>query len=418
MATLSDRVSTLHVSPIRRVTALLAEADAKKELISFGGGAPSLPPPNEVRDEIIRRITEDPQGSSAYTGTRGFLELRRLIAQDWNKRGGVSYAPDKEVILTDGATEAIFCTFLSILNKNEEVILIDPTYLGYLESFQLAGARAKWLAVKVEEGYQPSLDVLKSVVTKRTKAVVLLSPDNPTGRIVKSDFVRGLIDLANDYDFWIINDATYRDIVYDEQQPNLSSIPGAKERLLSIGSFSKEASVPGLRLGYALGPPELIDSIEKLKQYTTLAPNVLSQYAMIPFLMGDVKQRYLQDYVLPIYKKRRDVMEEAIKQHLPEAGFARPDGAFYFFVDMRRYLRAMDRDEQEFCHRLLTRKGVIAIPGSFFGDKGRGHVRLTFVSEPDDRIRLGIQRMGEYVFSFAFSMAEKSSPNRRLQSPL
>lgn len=408
MPTLSDRAATLHVSPIRQVTALLAEAGNKKELISFGGGAPSLPPPSEVRDEIIRKIKEDPQGSSAYTGTRGFLELRTLIAQDWNKHGGASYVPDKEIILTDGATEAIFCTFLSILNKNEEVILADPTYLGYLESFQLAGARAKWLRVKVEEGYQPSLDVLNSVVTKRTKAVVLLSPDNPTGRIVKSDFVRGLIQLANDYDFWIINDATYRDIVYDQPQLNLSSMPGARERMLSIGSFSKEASVPGLRLGYALGPSELIDSIEKLKQYTTLAPNVLSQYAMIRFLTDDVKQKYLQDYVLPIYKKRRDVMEEAIKQHLPEAALTRPEGAFYFFLDMRRYLRAMDRDEKEFCNRLLTRKGVIAIPGSFFGEGGKGHIRLTFVSEPEDRIRLGIQRMGEYVFSFAFSMGERT----------
>lgn len=98
-------------------------------------------------------------------------------------------------------------------------------------------------------------------------------------------------------------------------------------------------------------------------------------------------------------------MEKAIKEHLPEAKTARPDGAFYFLVDIKRYLTAMDRDEQEFCNRLLYRKGVVAIPGSFFGAKGAGHVRLTFVSEPEDRIELGIKRIGEYVFSFAFSAA-------------
>ena len=213
-----------------------------------------------------------------------------------------------------------------------------------------------------------------------------------------------MLDLAAEYDFWVVNDSTYHDIVYGQPQPKISSLPGAHERVLSVGSFSKEASVPGLRLGYALGPSELIDGMEKIKQYTTLAPNILSQYAMLPFLRNGVKERYLRDYVLPIYKKRRDIMEEAIKQYLPEAGLVRPEGAFYFFVDMRDYLQVMDRNEQDFCNRLLTRKGVIAIPGSYFGDKGVGHVRLTFVSEPEDRIKLGMQRIGEYVFSFAFSV--------------
>jgi len=404
MVTLSDRIASLHVSPIRRVTALFAEASERKELITFGGGGPSLPPPPEVSDEIIRKIREDPQGSTAYTGTRGFLELRKLISEDWVRHDNEVYKPESEIILTDGATEAIFCAFLSMFNKNDEVVLTNPTYLGYLEAFQLAGARAKWLPVKVEEGYQPNLEVLKGVVTKRTKAVVLLSPDNPTGRIIQPDFIKGLLDLAKDYDFWIVNDSTYRDIVFDKPQPKITSLPGAHERVLSVGSFSKEASVPGLRLGYALGPADMIDGIEKVKQYTTLAPNILSQYAMLPFLRNHVKERYLRDYVLPIYKKRRDVMEEAIKQYLPEAGVVRPDGAFYFFVDMRHYLQAMDRDEQDLCNRLLTRKGVIIIPGSYFGDKGVGHVRFTFVSEPEDRIKLGVQRIGEYVFSYTFSM--------------
>jgi aspartate aminotransferase len=406
MVALSDRISALHLSPIRRVAALLAEAGERKELISFGGGAPSLPPAIEVTEEIARRIKENPQASTAYTGTRGFLELRRLIADDWSRHAGGSFSPETEVILTDGATEAIFCAFLSVFNKNDEVVLTNPTYLGYLESFQLAGARVKWLPVKVEEGYQPSLEVLKSVVSRRTKAVVLLSPDNPTGRIVKSDFLRGLLDLAIDYDFWIVNDSTYRDIVYDDQtQLMISSLPGAHERVLSVGSFSKDASIPGLRLGYAIGPKELIDAMEKVKQYTTLAPNVLSQYAAITFLRNNVKDRYLKDYVLPIYKKRRDVMEESIRKHLPEAGLVRPDGAFYFLVDMRHYLAAMERDERDLCDRLYARKGVVAIPGSYFGDKGAGHIRLTFVSEPEDRIRTGIERIGEYAFSFVFTMA-------------
>ena len=406
MVTLSDRVTALHISPIRRVTALLAEASKRKELVSFGGGGPSLPPPKEVAEEMVKRIMDDPQGTSAYTGTRGFLELRRLVADDWAKHQGMNYAPETEVIMADGATEAIFSAYLSIFNKNDELILADPTYLGYIESAQLAGARFTRLPVSVEDGYQPNLEVLKSLVTKRTKAVILLSPDNPTGRIVRPEFVKGLVDLAVDHDFWIINDATYRDIVYgDDNQTRITTIPGARERVISVGSFSKEASVPGLRLGYALGPAAIIDGMEKVKQYTSLAPNTLSQKAMVRFLTGGLKERYLHDLVIPTYLKRRDIMEKMIREYLPEAKTVRPDGAFYFFVDMRNYLKSMERDEEEFCNRLMSRKGVVIIPGSFFGQKGAGHVRMTFVSEPEERIEVGMKRIGEYVFSYAFSAA-------------
>ncbi len=406
MVTLSDRVTALHISPIRRVTALLAETSKRKELVSFGGGGPSLPPPKEVSEEIVKRITQDSQGTSAYTGTRGYLELRKLIAEDWATHQGMRYAPENEVILADGATEAIFSAYLSIFNKNDELIVTDPTYLGYLEAAQLAGARITKLPVSVEEGYQPSLELVKSLITKRTKAIILLSPDNPTGRIVRPDFVKGIVDLAVEHDFWIINDSTYRDIIYGEDtQARITSLEGARERVISIGSFSKEASVPGLRLGYALGPEDVIDGMEKVKQYTTLAPNTLSQNAMIRFLRDGVKERYLRDLVIPTYMRRRDCMEKAIRACLPDARTVRPDGAFYFFVDMKRYLKSMELNEEEFCKQLMSRKGVVVIPGSFFGEKGAGHVRMTFVSEPEERIELGVKRIGEYVFSFAFSVA-------------
>jgi aspartate aminotransferase len=405
MATLSDRVAALHISPIRRVSSLLAEANRSREIISFGGGAPSLPPPEEVSAEVVRRISEDPQGTCAYTGTRGFLELRKLVAEDWAKSQNTVYKPENEVILTDGASEGIFCAFMSIFNKNDEVILTDPTYLGYLEAAQLAGARLRKLQTNVEDGYQPDLEMLKSLITPRTRAVILLSPDNPTGRIVRPDFVEGLIDLAADHEFWVVNDATYRNIVYGNVvQSKITALPSAHERVISVGSFSKEASIPGLRLGYALGPPEIIDAMEKVKQYLSLAPNTLSQYAMIRFLSGGVKERYLREIVIPTYVRRRDCMEKCIREYLPDAKTAKPDGAFYFFVDMKHYLAAMDRDEEDFCNRLLYRKSVVVIPGSFFGDKGAGHVRMTFVSEPEDRIEVGTKRMAEYVFSFAFSV--------------
>jgi len=127
---------------------------------------------------------------------------------------------------------------------------------------------------------------------------------------------------------------------------------------------------------------------------------------MVRFLEGDIKERYLREVVIPTYTRRRDFMTEAIAKYMPDANTVTPDGAFYFFVDMRRYLEAMQKTDDQFCDHLLKRKGVVAIPGSYFGDKGVGHVRLTFVSEPEERIDAGMRRIGEYVFSFAFSMAQ------------
>ena len=402
MTGLSDRVALLRISPIRRVTALLDEARKKGDIVSFGGGAPSLPPAKEVLDEMCSQLQHEPLRSSAYTGTKGLPELRQLISEDIKKYGKLDYKAEKEIIITDGGTEAIFSLFMSLLNKNDEVIILDPTYLGYSEAIRLAGGRVRTLLVKVEESYQPNVERLKELITDRTKAFILLSPDNPTGRVVSEAFVKGLVDLAADYDFWILADDTYKHIIYEGEHVWVARLPGARERTIMLCSFSKEASVPGVRLGYALGPPQIIDAMEKIKQYTSLAPCTLSQMGMIKFLSDGVKERYLRDFVIPTYRERMEFMGECIKKHLPEAKTTRPAGAFYYFVDMTSYLSKMQRDDEAFCERLLYRKNVAVIPGSFFGRGGERHVRMTFVSEPKERIELGAKAIAEYVFSYTF----------------
>jgi len=401
MPALASRVAYIQSSPIRRIAALLDEARRKRNIISFGGGAPSLPPPKEVIDYMCQLLKEDPRLAVGYTGTRGIPELRRLIAEDLKKWWGVDYDPDREIIITTGGTEGIYATLAAVLEPGDEVIILDPTYLGYSEAIKMLGGKVKRVPVTVEQGYQPDIEEVKKVVTTRTAAFILLSPDNPTGRVVREDFVKALVDLAVDHDFWIIYDAVYKHITYgDVKNPWVDAYPDARERTITINSFSKEASIPGLRLGYIVGPPEAIDAIEKVKQYLTLAPDSLGQFAMVKFYEDGIKDRYLKEVVIPTYKARRDVMYELIKEELPEAKTVLPEGAFYFFVDVKYYLEAMKRDDEEFANRLLYRKGVVVIPGSHFGEMGKGHIRMTFVSEPEDRIREGIRRMGAFVFSY------------------
>lgn len=377
---------------------LLDQIRDRSDIISFGGGAPSVPPPSELVDELVKQLEHNPLRSCGYTGTRGIPELRSLIAADAKQYGGVEYDPDHEIIVTDGATESIFTITQTLVDSNSEVVLADPTYLGYKEVVELAGGRVRGIRVHAEDGYQPAVEMLKHSITKKTRAVFLLSPDNPTGRILARDFLRALIDLANDHDFWIVADDIYKHIIYEGEHVWTCALPNARERTITTCSFSKEAGIPGLRVGYTLAPAEIVEAMEKLKQYSTLAPNTLAQFGLLRFLKDGVKERYLQKEALPVYRMKRDAMSRSLANHLAEADTVKPSGAFYYFLDMTRYLSKMKLNEEDFCERLLGSKRVVAIPGRFFGEGGRNHIRLTFVSETPERIERGLSLIDDFAY--------------------
>jgi len=298
--------------------------------------------------------------------------------------------------VTTGATESISSSLMCLIDPGDEVIVTDPTYLGYKEMIELAQGRAKTIPVEVENSYQPSSEQLKKAVSKKTKAMILLSPDNPTGRIINESFVRTLVDLAQEFDFWIISDEIYKHIVYEGEHVWVSRFRGAKEHTITVCSFSKEAGIPGLRLGYTLAPKGVIESIEKMQQYSTLAPNSLGQFALVRYLNQKMKERYIRESVTT-YVKKRDFMGEMLRSHLPLARTITPAGAYYYFVDVRAYLTKLHQTEEEFSEGLLRSTSVAVIPGRFFGENGKGHVRMTFVTEPEQRIRLGIERIEQFL---------------------
>lgn len=396
MIPLSKKVDYVQASPIRKITAILAEARRRKDLIAFGGGAPSLPPPQEVVEETADRLKRDPANSVCYMGTRGIPGLLDLISQDLKKYAKINVDPRREIQITVGGTEGILLSLMATTDPGDEVIITDPTYLGYPEAIKVVGGKPVPLPVHVAEGFQPDVERLKELITDRTRALILLSPDNPTGRIVKRDIAKAIVDLAVDHDFWIYSDEVYKHIIYEGEHVWMSALPGAREHVITMCSLSKEAAVPGLRMGYMYGPPEVIDAAEKLKQYVSLCPNTLIQYGLMRFYSGDVKERYVK-YAVSVYKSRRDVMLKAIREYLPDARTVRPYGAFYIFSDMRDYIEPIKMGDEEFVMDLLKTKDVAIIPGEHFGKNGRRHCRFTFVSEPADRIEIGIRRIAEYL---------------------
>ena len=334
--------------------------------------------------------------SCGYTGTRGIPELRAAIAADVKSYGKVDFDPAAEVIVTTGATESIFSSLMCLIDPGDEVIITDPTYLGYKEMVELAQGHARTIPVSVESGYQPTSEQLKEAISKRTKAMILLSPDNPTGRVIDESFVKTLVDLAEDYDFWIISDDIYKRIIYEGHHVWVSRYPGAKERTITVCSFSKEAGIPGLRLGYTLAPKLAIDSIEKMQQYSSLAPESVGQFALVKFLNQNMKEEYIKDSV-KAYVKKRDFMGRMIRKHLAQARTIKPAAAYYYFLDLCPYLTKLHQTEEQFAGKLLSEAGVAVIAGGFFGENGRGHVRVSFVTEPEDRIELGIERIARYL---------------------
>ena len=381
----------LRESPIRKIAALLAESKAHKDIINFGGGAPSLPPPKEVTSAIINALRSNPQGAMSYTATKGNISLREKICEDLKKSDKVSITPE-QVALTTGATGAIDLALESLINPGDEIILADPTYPGYPGPSIKEHAKIKYIHTMWQENFAIKPEAIQNLISKRTKALILLSPDNPTGRVLGREIIKAVADFAKDHNFWLITDDAYKDIVYDGKcTPAYNFAP---ENTISISTYSKSASSPALRLGYIYGNQGFIDGVAKLNQYVSLCPSNISQIGAEAFYK--VKNQYISKTVLPTYRKRMETMGKMLRKYLPFAGFVKPQGAFYYFADFTLYLRELKISEEKFAERLLNEKHVVVIPGRFFGESGKNHCRLTFVSEPGQRIEEGIKRIAAF----------------------
>ncbi|HLI47047.1 MAG TPA: pyridoxal phosphate-dependent aminotransferase [Geobacterales bacterium] len=391
----SKQLSKLRLSPIRKVAAMLDEAASKQDIISFGGGAPSLLPPKELIETFIEDLESNPADYFKYTSTRGALAFREKIAQDVKEYSGVDYDPAKEIIVTEGSTEGIFLVLASLLEEGDEIILTDPTYLGYSEIISMFKAKEVRIKQLKEHGYQPSLEELEEKINSKTKAILINTPENPTGRILSSDVARGIVEIAKDKGIFVIVDEAYKHIVYEKENTYLQKID--KENVISVCSFSKEASSPGFRLGYVCANEEVITNLEKIKQFVTLCSNMVGQKVLMNYLASEIKRRYLKEVVIPTYRARRDFMLKMIRKYLPDSNVSTPEGGFYVFLDLRPWLGNKFENDEDVMFDLFKRKKLVIIPGSYFGKMGKGSFRLTFVSEDLDRIEEGIRRLVDYL---------------------
>jgi len=393
---ISRRVSSLPVNP-QRVLIAKAEELARRgvKVYNYTAGQPGLPPDKDALEYFIEMLRKDPFEHFRYVSTQGLPELRTAISDDLRKYGGIEVDP-KNILITTGGADGLVISIYTLLDERDIILLLDPSYSVYWDLARFAGLRVETCKQTIETGFNPDPECIKEKLGSKAKAILLASPDNPTSRVISREVGKTIIDVAYEKKAWIIYDVAYKHLVYEGEHLWLEKLAPSMDQLIVVGSFSKDIAIPGGRLGYVYGPNHVISEMVKLKGVLGIVAPVPMQWMAYYYLANGFKEKYLRE-VIPVYKRRRDVAYEAFVKNLPRAKVSKPNASMYLFPDMSQYIREKRLNDVEFAMKLADEKGVVMLPGSIFGEAGRDHLRVTFVTMKEEDIVKGIELLAEFV---------------------
>jgi aminotransferase len=363
---LSRRVREVPPSGIRRFFDVL---NSMPDVISLGVGEPDFDTPPAVVEAGVAALRA---GRTHYTSNYGTIELRRAIAADVERRHGVSYDPEREIVVTVGSSEALAISLAALIDPGDEVVVAEPTYVAYAPDIIFAGGSPVFVRTRPEDGWQLDPDAVDAAITPRTRALFLGFPNNPTGAVLDAERLRALAAIAERHDLVVISDEVYDRLVYGgHRHETFSAMPGARERTIVLGGFSKAYAMTGWRVGFACAPADLVDGIIKVHQYIIMsAPTVAQDAAVVALEQADDDV----ERMVAEYDRRRTMFVAGLRRiGLP---IVEPRGAFYAFPD----IRASGLSSDEFSERLLFEHQVAVIPGSAFGASGEGYVRASLAT--------------------------------------
>lgn len=338
----------------------------RDDVISLGVGEPDFVTPWRVRESSMYHIS---RGETCYTSNAGLLSLRKVISHYLASRFSVTTDPETEVLITVGASEAIDVALRAILNPGDEVIIWEPCFVCYAPLVSIAGGKPVMMTANGEEGFRFDIEHLKTLITPKTKAIFINYPNNPTGATIGREDLTALARLAAQKEIIIISDEIYAELTHDSKHISIASIPEATDWTITISGFSKAFAMTGWRLGYAVGPQEIIAAMTKIHQYSMMCAPVMAQRAAETAMSETLDE---MKEMCEVYRQRRNVMVEGLNAiGLP---CHKPAGAFYAFPSIRH----TGLDSVEFCRRLLEEEHVAIVPGNAFGESGEGHVRLAY----------------------------------------
>ena len=379
---IAPSVEAVPPSGIRKFFDIAAEME---DVISLGVGEPDFVTPWTIRESCIYGLE---QGRTAYTANRGLPELREEIVRHKKEQHGLDYDAKSDVLVTVGVSEALDIALRAMLSPGDEVLIPEPCYVSYKACTTLAGGVAVPVPARIENEFRVTAEDLEAHTTPRTRVLLIGYPNNPTGAVMRREHLLELARFAEAHDLLVISDEIYGDLTYGgEPHVSFASLPGMKERTLLLDGFSKAYAMTGWRIGYALGAPELIGAMTKIHQYTMLCAPITAQVAAVEALRRGAKYR---DKMVAEYDMRRGFIYQGLTK--PGLKSFEPKGAFYIFPDVSSTGLSSD----DFAEKLLVSEHVALVPGSAFGDCGKGYVRCSYATSLE-KIDEALARIGNFL---------------------
>lgn len=378
---LSNTVKEIKLSGIRKFFDVVSEM---KDAISLGVGEPDFDTPWHIREEGIYSLEK---GRTFYTSNAGLKELRVEICNYLQRRLGLEYHFNDEIIVTVGGSEAIDLAIRAMIDPGDEVLVPQPSFVSYIPCVQLAYGKPVPIELKEENNFKLTKDEILEKITDKTKLLVLPFPNNPTGATLDRKDLEEIAEVCIDKDIFVLSDEIYSELTYNGEHVSIACIPGMRERTVLINGFSKAYAMTGWRLGYAAAPAVIMKQMIKIHQFAIMSAPTTSQYAAIEAMKNgdeDVKR------MCESYNQRRRFVLHRFK----EMGLDcfEPFGAFYAFPSIKKFGMTSD----EFATRLLKEEKVAVVPGIAFGDCGEGFLRISYAYSLED-LKEALGRLEKFV---------------------
>ncbi|MDO8616464.1 MAG: aminotransferase class I/II-fold pyridoxal phosphate-dependent enzyme [Dehalococcoidia bacterium] len=377
----SQKVQSISASGIRRFFELIANMDG---CISLGVGEPDFLTPERYSEAAFAAVR---RGETHYTSNYGLPELREAIAEHLQRLYGVRYDAQREIIVTVGVSEALLLATHALLDPGDELLTPDPYYVAYQPCTVLAGGKFVPVPTQMEHEFRVTAQEIEARITDRTRALLLGYPSNPTGAQMAREDLQDIAEVAVRRDLTVISDEIYDRLTYGMPHTCFASLPGMKERTILMGGFSKAYAMTGWRVGWLCAPSDILEAMMKIHQYIIMSAPTPSQYAALEAIRNGEEdtRRFVAEF-----DRRRRLMVKGLNDIGLTA--CEPRGAFYIFPS----IRSTGLDDMEFAERLLDGEKVAVIPGSAFGECGRGHVRMCYAS-PYSLLEEALERIGRFV---------------------
>jgi aminotransferase len=383
----SERARTIPPSGIRKFFDL---ALTMEDVISLGVGEPDFSTPWNLCEASIYSIE---QGGTSYTSNRGLQPLREALSRWLAQRYGLTYSPDREMVITTGVSEGLDIAVRAVTDPGDEILVGEPCYVSYAPCVTLAGGTPVPVSCGEKDRFRLNPDRVMERITPRSKVLIMNFPNNPTGAVMRRDDLKGIADIASDHDLLVISDEVYSELTYDGDHAATATVGDLWERTITLNGFSKAYAMTGWRIGYLCAPETLCDAALKIHQYVMLCAPVMGQIAA---LEGIKKGEAEKDQMVREYRVRRNLIVDGLNRiglscHVPE-------GAFYAFPSVL----STGMSDLEFAERLLLEEHVGVVPGSVFGAGGKDHLRCAYAVSREN-LKEALKRMERFIAANATS---------------